>query len=64
MATTTDDAPVIREPLTLDNDEKVDEKGNKRDSKDSTSSSNVIVVDWEGPNDPENPKKYVFAFFD
>lgn len=20
----------------------------------------VLVVDWEGPNDPENPKKLVF----
>ena len=23
---------------------------------------NVLIVDWDGPDDPQNPKKYVFSF--
>ena len=23
--------------------------------------TNLVLVDWDGPDDPKNPKKYVFA---
>jgi hypothetical protein len=24
----------------------------------STSNDHILTVDWDGPNDPENPRKY------
>jgi hypothetical protein len=65
MTTSNDKSPDTSATPTLEgghHDEKVEMGKDKarRDSKVSTAShSSDIVVDWEGPDDPENPKKWV-----
>ena len=34
------------------------EEGGNKDDED------VLIVDWDGPDDPQNPKKYVLYLFD
>ena len=32
-------------------------------SQDSTNHDNILTVDWDGPDDPENPRKYALSSF-
>ena len=44
--------------------DRTNEKGSNFDVtvKSDTQDANVIVVDWDGPDDPANPRKYVSTF--
>ena len=37
------------------------EKSSKDMDQDSQTNSDVLIVNWDGPDDPQNPKKYVIA---
>lgn len=48
-----------RTSLTGGNDRKIatNEKFNEKEDGESSSKSGVLIVDWDGADDPQNPKK-------
>jgi hypothetical protein len=41
------------------NEEREQEKGDRSATQTMSSSTEAVIVDWDGPNDPQNPRKYV-----
>lgn len=51
--------PALLEKAALKSEEAIDTGDSTDDSHPTGESTSVYLVDWDGPNDSENPRKYV-----